>query len=119
MVAESGKQNIDLRQSGLRRLLEDDHLFVHFFQAVRLLERLYPERNPVGLYVTPSSEVVRFSSLPIPASARSRVCSHCLLSGRRLAKETSWPSGMQRGGRACWENALPPRCISPSPISKE
>jgi type VI secretion system protein ImpH len=45
-------------------LLEEDHLFVHFFQAVRLLERLYPERNPVGLYVTPSSEVVRFSSLP-------------------------------------------------------
>jgi type VI secretion system protein ImpH len=64
MVTESGKQDADLTQSGLRRLLEEDHLFVHFFQAVRLLERLYPERNPVGLYVTPSSEVVRFSSLP-------------------------------------------------------
>jgi type VI secretion system protein ImpH len=64
MVTQSGKQDADLMQSGLRRLLEEDHLFVHFFQAVRLLERLYPERNPVGLYVTPSSEVVRFSSLP-------------------------------------------------------
>ncbi len=64
MVAESGKQNLDLTTSGLRRLLEEDHHFVHFFQAVRLLERLYPERTPVGLYVTPSSEVVRFSSLP-------------------------------------------------------
>jgi type VI secretion system protein ImpH len=64
VVAKSRKQNVDLTESGLRRLLEDDHHFVHFFQAVRLLERLYPERNPVGLYVTPSSEVVRFSSLP-------------------------------------------------------
>jgi type VI secretion system protein ImpH len=64
MVTESGKQDADLTQSGLRRLLEEEHLFVHFFQAVRLLERLYPERHPVGLYVTPSSEVVRFSSLP-------------------------------------------------------
>jgi type VI secretion system protein ImpH len=64
MVTESGKQDADLTQSGLRRLLEDDYLFVHFFQAVRLLERLYSERHPVGLYVTPSSEVVRFSSLP-------------------------------------------------------
>jgi type VI secretion system protein ImpH len=64
MVTESGKQDADLTQSGLGRLLENDHLFVHFFQAVRLLERLYPERHPVGLYVTPSSEVVRFSSRP-------------------------------------------------------
>jgi type VI secretion system protein ImpH len=70
MVTESGKQNLDLKksrdltESGLRRMLEEDHLFVQFFQAVRLLERLYPERNPVGLYVSPSSEVVRFSSRP-------------------------------------------------------
>ena len=64
MVAESGKQDTDLTRTGLGRLLEDHHLVLHFFQAVRLLERLYPERHPVGLYVTPSSEVVRFSSLP-------------------------------------------------------
>jgi type VI secretion system protein ImpH len=64
MVAESGKQDADLTQSGLRRLLEEESRFVHFFQAVRLLERIYPERHPVGLYVTPSSEVVRFSSVP-------------------------------------------------------
>jgi type VI secretion system protein ImpH len=68
VVTESGKQNLDLKksrdltESGLRRMLEEDHLLVQFFQAVRLLERLYPERNPVGLYVAPSTEVVRFSS---------------------------------------------------------
>lgn len=42
-----------------------------FFQAVRLLERLYPNRAPVGRFVSPSKEVVRFSahaSFPFPAS---------------------------------------------------
>lgn len=33
-----------------------------FFQAVRLLERLYPVRRPVGHDATPSEEVVRFRS---------------------------------------------------------
>ena len=52
-------------------MLENEPYRVHFFQAVRLLEKLYPERNPVGLFVTPDSEVVRFSSVPtlsFPAS---------------------------------------------------
>ena len=42
-----------------------------FFQAVRLLERLYPAREPVGRFAQPSREVVRFSahaSFPFPAS---------------------------------------------------
>ena len=61
----------DLRFEAVREMLENDPNRVHFFQAVRLLERLYPERNPVGLFVTPDSEVVRFSSQPtfsFPAS---------------------------------------------------
>ena len=55
----------------LQKLLERDPYSVQFFQAVRLIERLYPERRPVGLFVSPGSEVVRFSSLPtfsFPAS---------------------------------------------------
>ena len=55
----------------LQELLERDPYSVQFFQAVRLLERLYPERRPVGLFVSPGSEVVRFSSVPtfsFPAS---------------------------------------------------
>ena len=79
MVTESGKQNVDLTESGLRRLLEDTPFLVNFFQAVRLLERLYPERNPVGLYVAPSSEVVRFSSRPtlsFPASELDSLALH-------------------------------------------
>ncbi|MEP6923199.1 MAG: type VI secretion system baseplate subunit TssG [Pyrinomonadaceae bacterium] len=42
-----------------------------FFQAVRLLERMYPERSSVGRDNLPGTEVVRFRSLPtlrFPAS---------------------------------------------------
>jgi type VI secretion system protein ImpH len=64
-------QNFDKRFAGVREMLEKDPWSVQFFQAVRLLERVYPERKPVGLFVTPSSEVVTFSSVPtlsFPAS---------------------------------------------------
>jgi type VI secretion system protein ImpH len=36
-----------------------------FFQAVRILERLRPDREPVGLFSDPATEVVRFG---VPAS---------------------------------------------------
>lgn len=64
MATESGKQGTNLRTEEIQRLLLNEPFSVRFFQAVRLLERLYPERNPVGLFVTPGSEVVRFSSHP-------------------------------------------------------
>lgn len=75
MATESGQQasdlNTDPRFESIRAMLEREPYCVQFFQAVRLLERLYPERNPVGLFVSPSSEVVQFSSVPtlsFPAS---------------------------------------------------
>lgn len=71
MATESGIQAADLKFQPLREMLEKEPYTVRFFQAVRLLERLYPERNPVGLFVSPSSEVVQFSSVPslsFPAS---------------------------------------------------
>jgi type VI secretion system protein ImpH len=53
-----------------RLLREDPHSF-GFFQAVRLLERLYPDRTHVGGFDDPASEVVRFGVPPylsFPAS---------------------------------------------------
>jgi type VI secretion system protein ImpH len=47
-----------------------------FFQAVRLIERLLPTRAPVGRFVSPGREVVRFSahaSFPFPASQIQRI----------------------------------------------
>jgi type VI secretion system protein ImpH len=52
------------------KLREEPHAF-DFFQAVRLLERLLPDRKPVGRFVNPSEEVAHFSShasLAFPAS---------------------------------------------------
>ncbi len=42
-------------------LLDEPQAF-QFFQAVRLLEQLYPERAPVGEFAHPADEVVRFSA---------------------------------------------------------
>lgn len=44
-----------------RGLLEEGHRFT-FFQAVRLLEKLHPNRTPVGENVEPRQEAVRFHS---------------------------------------------------------
>jgi type VI secretion system protein ImpH len=47
-----------------------------FFQAVRLMERVLPNRAPVGRFVSPGREVVRFSahaSFPFPASQIQRI----------------------------------------------
>jgi type VI secretion system protein ImpH len=75
MATESGIQAPDLkydqRFETIRALLDKEPYSIQFFQAVRLLERLYPDRHPVGLFVSPKSEVVQFSSVPtlsFPAS---------------------------------------------------
>ena len=59
------------RYSAIEAVLHKTPQEFQFFQAVRLLERLYPNRAPVGRFVSPSKEVVRFSahaSFPFPAS---------------------------------------------------
>ena len=48
----------------LRQVLEENAPGVQFFQAVRLLQKLQPERNPVGSFVTPDSEAARFRAHP-------------------------------------------------------
>ncbi len=67
MAAPSGRADPPLERS----LFEDGHRF-DFFQAVRLLERLYPHRQPVGREAAPAAETVRFHaqvSLGFPPSA--------------------------------------------------
>jgi type VI secretion system protein ImpH len=66
MAAENGRTDTPLE----RLLFEEPYRF-NFFQAVRLLERMYPERQPVGRHDDPSQELVRFRtrvSLNFPAS---------------------------------------------------
>lgn len=52
----------DLGREALLEILREEPFSMKFFQAVRLLERLHPERMPVGYFVSPQQEVVRFSS---------------------------------------------------------
>ncbi|HEX8096922.1 MAG TPA: type VI secretion system baseplate subunit TssG, partial [Pyrinomonadaceae bacterium] len=59
MAAESGRADTPLAQELFDRPYSFD-----FFQAVRLLERIAPERKPVGHNSPPAEEAVRFRSLP-------------------------------------------------------
>jgi len=66
MAAESWRTDPPLD----RELFEEPYRF-DFFQAVRLLERLYADRQPVGRDAAPAQEVVRFVahlSLSFPPS---------------------------------------------------
>jgi type VI secretion system protein ImpH len=53
---------VELR--ALARALQKEPTGFGFFQAVRLLERLHPERQPVGGHGSPAEEVVRFTTNP-------------------------------------------------------
>jgi type VI secretion system protein ImpH len=67
MAAEGWMENARVIADALR---SDPHGF-EFFQAVRLLERLAPDRAPVGGFDDPEQEIARFgvtSSLAFPAS---------------------------------------------------
>lgn len=48
----------------VERMLREEPYCFQFFQAVRLLERLFPDREPVGRFVPPEREVVRFGGNP-------------------------------------------------------
>jgi type VI secretion system protein ImpH len=55
----------------IESLLRNEPCAIEFFQAIRLLERLFPDRQPVGGFGHSSSETVRMathSSLTFPAS---------------------------------------------------
>jgi type VI secretion system protein ImpH len=85
-MATTGRpDDLDVGVSTVETELREEPYLFEFFQAVRLLERLFPGRSPVGGFNPPSSEVVRFvanSMLSFPASE---------------VQSLEWPSG--GGGR--------------------
>lgn len=69
MGTTSRPEDLVIDRSILRQEFLDHPGRFQFFQAVRLLHRLFPERGSVGLYVPPQREVVRFfanNSLAFP-----------------------------------------------------
>lgn len=76
MAAEIGSSDAPLKPSGRGAPALEDLLFhegyrFEFFQAVRLLQRLHPDRKAVGHHDLPKDEIVRFRthvSMGFPAS---------------------------------------------------
>jgi type VI secretion system protein ImpH len=67
----NGAEPVAPQYSEMWDMLRREPYCFDFFQAVRLLERLMPGREPVGQFVNPSREVVRFGANPsisFPAS---------------------------------------------------
>ena len=72
MAAPVGTENTDVALEEVREALFREPYSFDFFQAVRLLGLLQPDRSPVGRYAQPHDEVVRFGANPtlnFPASA--------------------------------------------------
>jgi type VI secretion system protein ImpH len=71
MASQSGMENPTVTQPALEPLLRENPTSVEFFQAVRLLERSFPDRSAVGGFGEQSDEVVQFTVPPstvFPAS---------------------------------------------------
>ena len=66
-------ENVGVTDAALAGQLTTDPPAFEFFQAVRLLERLYPDRRAVGRFSDPAEEVVHFSARPVIAFPASEV----------------------------------------------
>ncbi len=71
MATPGGGSDSPVDLSEVEELLRSEPYRFEFFQAIRLLERLAPDRKPLGRFTNPSDEVARlgaFPSLSFPAS---------------------------------------------------
>jgi type VI secretion system protein ImpH len=71
MATESGNPNTPLIANEVAKRLHDEPFCFEFFQAVRLLEQLYPHRKAIGEGANAREEVVQFKANPtlsFPAS---------------------------------------------------
>lgn len=62
MAAEGGATGLAVERYGLDATLAEHPYLFDFFQAVRLVERMSPGRNPVGGFAQPGTECVRFGA---------------------------------------------------------
>jgi len=62
-----------VRLGAVEEALEREPFSFEFFQAVRLLHQLHPERGRVGRYGNPDDEVVRFGATPSTAFPASEI----------------------------------------------
>lgn len=71
MAAACGPESAALISPEVSERLRKDPWSFEFFQAVRLLESIHPDREPVGRFSVPSREIAKFRAYPstvFPAS---------------------------------------------------
>src|ERR1035438_10578099 len=73
MATTSRPQDLDVSRSFLGEELREHPGWFHFFQAVRLMHRMLPDRDPVGRFAPPSREVLRFSANNLLAFPPSQI----------------------------------------------
>jgi type VI secretion system protein ImpH len=73
MATASRPQNLDVRRSFLGEEMREHPGWFQFFQAVRLIHRLLPDREPVGRFAPPQREAVRFSANNLLAFPPSQI----------------------------------------------
>jgi len=71
--AEEPRAPVDLERWPIAGLLDHEPYLFEFFQAVRLLTRMAPERQVVGRFSVPATEVVRFGANPSVAFPASQI----------------------------------------------
>jgi len=73
MATPSGPEDLDVERWPIAGMLDSEPYRFEFFQAVRLLSRMYPNRDVAGRFNNPSEEVVRFGAHPDPSFPASEI----------------------------------------------
>jgi type VI secretion system protein ImpH len=73
VASEGGMEEPRVRLGALEEALEREPFSFEFFQAVRLLQQLHPDRGRVGRFGNPDDEAVRFGATPATAFPASEL----------------------------------------------
>jgi type VI secretion system protein ImpH len=71
MAAQSGMEDTTLAQPALEKEILEEPTSFEFFQAMRVLHELFPDRSRVGEFAEPKEEIARFAAntaIAFPAS---------------------------------------------------
>ena len=90
MLTESGQPSTNIGHEKLRAFVEAEPYSFDFFQIVRLLEKLHPERKPVGIFASPSDELVRFTAAPSLIFPPSSVANYTPQNGKPGALDVAF-----------------------------
>jgi type VI secretion system protein ImpH len=105
MDAESGTIDPGVNKPEIEEELRREPYSFDFFQALRLLERLRPDRKSVGQFAKPESEVARFSAHPSLAFPASQI------------QEADWPENAPVRMMVNFMGLIGPEGVLPNPYT--